>query len=118
MNQKMMRLVSMFAENAIAQKHAIMAGNARLSNKCANKCLSSFVALRTLGNEGREALSTLFNHEQPAVRSMSAAFLLRYKTNEALQILEAMAHGQGLVAFEARETIKRWNEGAWNLDPE
>ncbi len=49
---------------------------------------------------------------------MAATYLLRYRTAEAKAILEEAAKGQGLVAFEAGEALKRWEEGVWALDPE
>lgn len=48
---------------------------------------------------------------------MAAAFLLRYRTTEALHVLREAAKGSGLIAFEASEAIKRWEERTWELDP-
>jgi hypothetical protein len=48
---------------------------------------------------------------------MAAACLLRYRTEECLAILCAVARKPGLPGFEAAEAIKRWGEGAWHLDP-
>ena len=30
--------------------------------------------------------------------------------------LEKIASGKGLIAFEASEALKRWEEGTWSLD--
>jgi hypothetical protein len=51
------------------------------------------------------------------VRVMAATFLLRHRTTESMSVLRQAAKGPGLVAFEAAQAIKRWNEGAWALDP-
>jgi hypothetical protein len=48
---------------------------------------------------------------------MAAAFLLRHRHEEARRVLEDLAHGEGFVAFEASEALKRWEEGTWQLDP-
>jgi hypothetical protein len=33
-------------------------------------------------------------------------------------VLQEIAKGEGLAAFEAGEALKRWEEGTWALDPE
>ena len=71
-----------------------------------------------MGDAGRDALVPLMSHAQPDVRSMAAAFLLRYRHAEARRVLEEIAAGKDLIAFEATETLKRWDEGTWQLDPE
>lgn len=47
---------------------------------------------------------------------MAAAYLLRHRTTEAMTVLREAAKGTGMIAFEASQTIKRWDEGAWALD--
>jgi hypothetical protein len=51
------------------------------------------------------------------VRAMAAAFLLRHRTDVAQHVLEELARGEGFVAFSAGETLKRWEEKTWELDP-
>jgi hypothetical protein len=104
-------LVQEFAQAVIQQKLAIWHGTAAESNKHANRILAAFDKFRMLGNEGSDALAELFTHENAAVRSMAATFLLRYKTNEALAILREVAKGNSLTAFGASASIKRWEEG-------
>jgi hypothetical protein len=43
--------------------------------------------------------------------------VLRHRTTEARAVLEAIARGEGLAAFEASEALERWDEGTWALDP-
>lgn len=52
-----------------------------------------------------------------ARNDMAATFLLRHRTVEAVAVLQEAASGDGLLPFEARQTLKRWEEGAWQLDP-
>jgi hypothetical protein len=40
-----------------------------------------------------------------------------YRPVEARKVLQELASGKGLVAFEAGEALKRWEEGSWQLDP-
>lgn len=116
MKNDMKKLVQQFAESVIGQDRAIMDGDSKLGNRYAEKYIACFRKLSPFGDEGKEALSTLFHHENPGVRSMAATFLLKFKTDEALSVLREVASGKGLIAFEASESIKRWEEGVWNLE--
>jgi hypothetical protein len=69
------------------------------------------------GDTGREALAKLFQDPRPRVRSYAACYLLRYKGEEALDVLKEVAQGKGLTAFAAQQAQLRWQEGALNLDP-
>ncbi|NMO20653.1 DUF2019 domain-containing protein [Pyxidicoccus fallax] len=111
-------LVNQFAENVAAQTDAIWRGDAKTGNKHARKYISAFDKLRDHGDNGREALTVLFNHPRMDVRVMAAAYLLRYRTNEAIAVLAEAAKGEGFVPFKAGQALKRWEEGTWALDPE
>jgi hypothetical protein len=115
---KLEKLVEEFAQNVAAQTEAIFRGDAKTGNKHADRYIAAFKKLRAHGNAGRDALAMLFMHPNMDVRTTAAAFLLRYRTAEAKAILEEAAKGKGLVAFESAEALKRWEEGAWALDPE
>jgi hypothetical protein len=116
MNSEVEKLVKQFADSVRAQNQAIMEANHKLGNKYANKYLDCFRKLSKIGIEGKEALVTLFDHEDLGVRTAAAAFLLNYKTEEALEILREISKGEGLIPFEASEAIKRWEEGNWKLE--
>jgi hypothetical protein len=75
-------------------------------------------ALQAMGDEGRDALCTLFEHERADVRAMAACCLLAYRHDEARAVLEREAKGRGLAALGASECLQRWEEGAWQLDPD
>ncbi len=109
--------VQVFAEAVAAQTRAIGEGDARTGNKWADKYIGAFAQLRKMGDEGRDALAVLFHHHSADVRTAAAAFLLRHRHEEAVAVLEDAAQGVGLAAFEAGEALKRWEEGAWQLDP-
>lgn len=111
------KLVDAFAYHVQAQNEEIFKGDARTGNKHAKKALAAFMQLRSHGNVGRDALTTLFSHPRMDVRVMAAVFLLRHRTAEAKAILSEAAKGQGLVPFGASEALKRWEEGTWALDP-
>jgi predicted ArsR family transcriptional regulator len=111
------KLVREFAENVVAQTDAIRRGDPRTGNKYAKRYIRAFQALRALGDQGRDALVPLMLEGRDDVRGMAAAFLLRHRLSEAHRVLQDLARGEGFVAFSAAETLKRWNEGAWELDP-
>jgi Domain of unknown function (DUF2019) len=111
------RLVEEFANHAAAQTDAIWKGDATTGNKHATKLFAAFDKLCAHGNAGRDALAALFHHPRMDVRVAAAAFLLRHRTAEAKAVLEEAAKGQGLVPFEAQQTLQRWEKGSWDLDP-
>ncbi|MCA9186872.1 MAG: DUF2019 domain-containing protein [Planctomycetales bacterium] len=95
------------------------AESANEGNRQARICSEAFKELVSeYGDEGREALKSLFEHPYPRVRCVSAAFLLRYDTCESLRVLRELEKGSGLVAFGASQSIKNWENGDWELDPE
>lgn len=110
-------LVQEFAREVVAQTDAVLRGDHRTGNKHAKRYIAAFRKLRAIGDDGREALAVLLRHDRPDVRVMAAAYLLRFRTNEALAVLREAAHGKGLIAFEAFQAVKRWEEGTWALDP-
>ncbi len=114
---KLEKLAQEFAENVVAQTEAIRQGDAKTGNRHAKRRLRAFEVLRSFGDEGRGALLPLLEHARADVRGMAAAYLLRYRTAEARAVLEELASGKGLAAFGAGETLKRWEEGTWALDP-
>ena len=110
------KLVAKFAENVVAQGEAIWRGDAKTGNGHARRYIAAWMKLVSAGDAGRDAMVPLLAHPHPEVRSMAAAFLLRYRHREARAVLEEVARGRGLAAFGAGECLKRWEEGAWALD--
>jgi hypothetical protein len=114
---KIEKLVVTFAENVIKQNSCIKEGNSSEGNKAAKKYIKAFKDLTgQFDDEGREALAGLLQDPDEGVKAMTAAFLLRYKTEEAKKVLSDIAAGKGGVAFGAGEILKRWEEGTWQLD--
>ena len=111
------KLVQQFAENVAAQTDAMRLGDSKTGNKHAKLYIKAFERLRAIGDEGREGLAPLLTEGRDDVRAMAAAFLLRHQHDLARRVLEELALGKGFVAFSASETLKRWDEGTWQLDP-
>ncbi|HEX8439080.1 DUF2019 domain-containing protein [Archangium sp.] len=112
------KLVNDFSRHVAAQTDAVFRGDARTGNLHAKRYVAAFEKLRGHGDAGRAALMVLLTHPRMDVRVAAAAHLLRYRTAEAKAVLQEVAKGEGLAAFEAQEALKRWEEGAWALDPE
>lgn len=116
-SQQVENWVNAFADSVVQQTEAIKQGDHRAGNKCAKQYIKMFERLRGVGDAGRDTMLPLLSHPRSDVRATAAAFLLRYKTKEAMAVLRTEAAGKGLVAFEAAQALKRWEEGAWDLDP-
>lgn len=99
------------------QTEAIGRGDAKSGNKHAKQYIRAWEVLRSIGDPEREALAPLMHHARGDVRGAAAACLMRYRPDEACSELGDLALGEGMVAFEADETLKRWKEGTWQLDP-
>lgn len=109
-------LVARFAENVMAQKEALRRKNPRAGNRYARIYIAAWNALKTHGDQGRDALCELLSHSCDDVRGMAAACLLKYRTDDAKRVLTEVGRGQGLAAFGASEALQRWAEGDWHLD--
>src|SRR5258706_12629545 len=103
---KVAELVAEFAREVANQTDAIWKGDAKTGNKHAKRYMAVFRKLTAMGDLGREALVPLLDHERPDVRVTTAAYLLRYRTSEAMAVLLEAARGsKGLTAFEASAAI-------------
>lgn len=111
-----LELLQMFADAAARNHTASIAGDYRNANRAAKTVAKAFRQLREMGDEGYQALLTLFEHEDKAVSTMAAAYLLRYATDAAVQILQENARDEGLMGFSAQQALERWREGDWHLD--
>jgi uncharacterized protein YwqG len=110
--------VRSFAENSIKQNESI-GKSAAEKNRYARREAKCFDALREIyGDQGREALSVLFDHEDPGVRLGAAAYLLRYKTDEAMKVLYELKDRKDLhwESYLAQCTLENWEKGYWQLD--
>lgn len=111
---KIDKLVNVFISGVIQQTESLK--NGENGNEFAKKYIKAFRELKKIGDAGREALVPFLLHERDDVRGTIAAYLLRYKHSEAMNVLQELSKKPGFDGFAARETIKRWNEGVWELD--
>jgi hypothetical protein len=115
MQTRLDQLVEDFALTVIRQDNAETVDE---GNRYARERSKVFDELITHGDDGREALVRLFDHEDLGVRCMAAVYLLGYKHAEAVKVLEELAKGRGMNAFGAQQSLKNWESGDWEVDPE
>lgn len=115
--KKIEKLIEEIIVNVSAQTDAIRNGNSKDGNKYAKKYIQAFKTLLKYGNEGRDALIPLMGYSRDDVRVMAASFLLKYKHDKATKVLQELSKGEGFISFSAKESLKRWSEGTWQLDP-
>ncbi len=110
------KLAEELAHSAIEQDEAILAGDIQASRRYGNRLVSRWQRIQRLGDAAKEELSKFLDHPNASARLAAAAFLLKFKHDEAMAVLRDLAKGEGLVSFSAQECIKRWEEGTWDLD--
>jgi len=110
------KLVHEFATNVVKQNESIFVHDPNRGNEHAREYIKAFRQLRAFGPKGLDALATLLDDERKDVRTMAACFLLRHKTEAALEVLKKSAEEKGLDGLGAFMTLKRWESGTWNLD--
>jgi hypothetical protein len=107
--------VQRFATEVILQDEARSSDE---GNAHAMQQLAAFDGLvNEYGDDGREALAGLLVHEDIRVRVMAASFLLRYKHEDSMRVLEDASHCPGLPGLAAKCSIENWMRGVWELDP-
>lgn len=109
-------LVDDFARHIRAQMEAVQRGDIAAGNKHADKYFNAWLALKERhGDAGRDGLAVLLRHPELRIRVMTAALLLRHKTEEATRVLkEAAAAGD----LAAELNLERWRNRTWTLDLE
>lgn len=103
-------LINYFAEAAMARDAAMEQANSREANKHFDRMSAAFDELQRRGNAQYELIK-LLNPEWPAsVRSVAAAFVLRFSPKEAVSILEMLSSEQSLRGLEAKVTLLEWKK--------
>ena len=108
MNNMLQKWVLQFADSVIGQNESIEKHDTQTGNNYAKKYIEASEALMSAGSEGISAFANLLRDERVAVRVMAASYLLPYRTNEAVLVLEEAAKGNGITSFGAFMALKRW----------
>jgi hypothetical protein len=102
------KLVAEFARSVRAQNEAIARHDPVEGNKFAQSYFSAAKALVAHGAEGINAFACLLADPCIDVRTMAAAFLIPFKTNESKIVLELSSQGIGIIALGAKMALQRW----------
>lgn len=115
-NESINHLVAEFAASVERQNDAMREHDAKTGNKYAERRIIAFRKLKSIGKKGLDALTALLDDERRDVRTMAACFLLRHSNEDACRVLKASASEKGVTGLGALMTLKRWEDGTWNLD--
>ncbi len=99
-----------FAESVTAQNDAIKKHDTATGNRFAIAYIRAAETLISIGKDGVDEFATLLEDGRADVRTMAASYLLPYRMNAALRILEESGRGTGITALGAMMTIRRWKE--------
>ncbi len=106
----LIQLGQSYIDEAIKHAENIVGGSKRQANKAARKLIRIRSLLLQAGEEGREIMLGLMEHENPFVRGWAAADSLALEPERALHVLEQLQSLPGLVGLNAEFTLKTWRE--------
>ena len=101
-------LVRQFALAVIGQRNAISELDSESGNRLATNYYNVAKSLIGRGQEGLTAFAQLLNDPRSEVRTMAAAFLIPYRTEESKAILEEAAREPGITGLGAIMALRRW----------
>jgi len=92
-----------------ARRHgeATEAGNDREANDAHDQLVAALEELNT-NPRGLGALDALLDDQDTSVRCWAAAHLLPTGSERAIDALESLANGTGIIAFDAKQVLKQW----------
>jgi HEAT repeat protein len=85
------------------------------ANKSARRMITAYRVLRGT-EEGRQALVSLLEDDEPSVRCNAAAHCLQWIPHVARHILEVLRDSQGPFSFDAEMTLKEYDKGRLKFD--
>jgi len=113
--EKANEYITVFSESVI--KHGEnMFNNPQQANHYYARFTDALHNLAALGNDGLSALATLLDDDRVVVRVTAASYLVHFKTDKALKVLNTAKNEERAIAMLAIVTLKRWETGSY-LDP-
>jgi hypothetical protein len=109
-------LVESFAAEVAAQDSCIDRGDSASGNAHAQRYVSAARTLLDGGDDSVDAFTKLLAHSNPSVRVMAAAFLLKNRTKQAVEVLTVAAEGSGRAALGAQMTLDRFARGILEIN--
>jgi carbamate kinase len=116
MNQlKIENLIEKFCQ-AANHYMATLDGDWRTANREVATIRKTIKALRSFGDNGRDAILAQTDNPDLSVASMAAAYSLKNSSKKSISVLTRIAKEPGLIGFAAEQALLRWEEGNWHLD--
>ncbi len=109
-------LVARFAEAARKHHELTLAGKSRLVNEQANAMQEAFLGIIKHGLSGRNALLSLTSSEESSVALFAAVFSLKHDVARCKRVLTKLSSEPGVIGLGARQALKRWEEGKWQIE--
>jgi hypothetical protein len=105
-----------YEKAAVDHGKYIKNGNSAACNRAYDRMHRALKELRTQPDRGETTLLGLVKHPDESVRVAAATHLLSLKPDVAIPVLERVASGSGLVAFDAFMVLKEWRKGRLKLE--
>ena len=111
MQEEPEQLVKQFAGARQKQDACIRAGNSCKGNQYAQMASEAARVLLSSGDKSIDLFANLLEHDDHSVRVLAAAFLLRDRTEKAVNTLKSLVEEKGLAALGAKMTLERYKNG-------
>jgi HEAT repeat protein len=112
MTQTIKEVVEQYRQGAIGTGDI---SDPKKANKSARQMIAAYRILRET-EEGRQAIASLLQDDEPSVRCYAAAQCLQWKPDVAHRVLEALRDSQGPFSFDAEMTLKEYEKGRLTFD--
>jgi hypothetical protein len=116
MSEEIEKLIVQFKEASLKHFQATQSGDYKVANKNADRIHKTFLKMRELGTEAREALLQVATQDDGASAAMAATYSLKYAPERSLAVLRRLSSDRGILGFNASQAIKRWQSGEWLLE--
>ncbi len=111
MNNAVEDAIEKYIKFAAIHGECTESGDYKQGNKAHDKVLKALSQLRAAGDQGRQALVALLQHENASVRLWAATHLLKTDPAIAIEKLKEIAVGQGMIAFDAETVLSEFAKG-------
>ena len=105
------QLIEKYRHAASAHGRATVDGDNETANRNHDIVAAIYRELRQRGTPAQLALLPLLQDSDDALRSWAASHALEFKPEEAEPVLEAIAASRGILAFNAKMTLRVWRNG-------
>ncbi len=109
-------IIELFSISAKNHYLATIKGDWKTANKEISKLREVYKKICKINGSARKELLILTENNDLAIASMAAFYSLNYDPEKSISILEKISNEPGIIGFQAKQAIQRWNEGKWDLE--